>query len=1185
MTNKKLSQYFSLDRRYSRSINVERDLESVEALEGYILTTRANSALNRIWSCQGTLRVSAATALAERNYYAWTLTSVYGTGKSSFAHFLASLCAPVNDPMRNKALEIAALALGTDSPQYQELKKNYPTEGYVRAVATAAREPISHTVIRALNRGIKSFWKQPDNIPVIAKLIDLEKEINAGNSSIDSRQIPRLVLEVAKASKTGVILILDELGKNLEFAAYNTALWTEKSGAEDLYLLQQLAELPRNTATTVYILGILHQAFADYGQRLASKERNEWSKVQGRFEDIAFTESPGEMMRLIGKSIDPSKAESFQCAIHTQANEWFKCLSPIIQDEDLTEEVFRQVYPLHPLTSLVLPILCQRYAQNDRSLFTFLTSIEPFSLRNFLEEVTVVDSRADGTLDNTLPTLKLDRVYDYFVESVGMGLTTRPHLQRWVEIQELITDAKNLSPDSLKVLKTIGILNLITTTGTVRATEELVILAMSNIPFDIGQNDFWQQVIQGLKQKGIITHRRQINELRIWQGSDVNVDLELASYMEKERSPLFSLLTKHRPLNPVVAQRHSYNTGTLRYFERHYLDHSVSMKDLSCSSPDLDGFIGYWVDDKLPTEVPAYTADGKPFILLCASKLDVLRINTFELAALKEIQAKAPELQTDAVARKEVRYRITEAEKLLDDSLNQAFARSTNNQNICWIFGKQESIRHISEFKAKLSQVCDKVYDKSPILWNELINRRELTSQGAKARRDLIEAMIEHSEEEKLGLDGYGPEVSMYYSVLKKEKIHRQEDNYWGFYPPLESSGLWILWQTVEHFCLEAKEKPKTLDLLYEKLAAPPYGVKQGPIPVIIAAVLLYHIDDVGLYKDGTFVPILGTEHFELLLKDPSRFAVKHFEFIGLRSQVFKELEAILSSYKAKKSDKLRNTTLLSVVTPLYQFVKKLPAYTKQTKEMGSEAAAVLRTIQQTIEPDELLFTELPRACNLPPIEIEAIDNEAIAKTLRTKLVQSLREINNAYDGLLSKCQSLLYDAFGVRSSETKLREDLRVRSLYLTDKCVERSLKSFTQAAIEEAKSDHEWLEALVMIVSDKPAESWTDTDATGFESKLADLARRFKNLEAIQKDVTAKGQGLEARRITISRPDGQETHKLVWVDNEREDQVEELVNKVLEILPNDTQIQQAVLAKLTERVLNMEQVWTSSQKNRSKN
>jgi hypothetical protein len=135
---------------------------------------------------------------------------------------------------------------------------------------------------------------------------------------------------------------------------------------------------------------------------------------------------------------------------------------------------------------------------------------------------------------------------------------------------------------------------------------------------------------------------------------------------------------------------------------------------------------------------------------------------------------------------------------------------------------------------------------------------------------------------------------------------------------------------------------------------------------------------------------------------------------------------------------------------------------------------------------------------------------------------------------------------------------------------CVERVLKSFTLAATDEIKTDTEWLEALVMIVADKPAESWTDEDVTGFEIKLSDIARRFKNLEALQKEVAAKGEGFEARKITVTRPDGEETNRMVWFDNEQKDRIDGLLEEILGTLSKyDNRLQQAVVAKLTERVL----------------
>ena len=41
-------------------------------------------------------------------------------------------------------------------------------------------------------------------------------------------------------------------------------------------------------------------------------------------------------------------------------------------------------YPLHPLTALVLGPLFRQLAQNERSLFAFLASSEPFGFQDFL---------------------------------------------------------------------------------------------------------------------------------------------------------------------------------------------------------------------------------------------------------------------------------------------------------------------------------------------------------------------------------------------------------------------------------------------------------------------------------------------------------------------------------------------------------------------------------------------------------------------------------------------------------------------------------------------------------------------------------------------------------------------------------------------------------------------------------
>ncbi|MDF5717403.1 MAG: hypothetical protein PUP93_26955 [Rhizonema sp. NSF051] len=44
-----------------------------------------------------------------------------------------------------------------------------------------------------------------------------------------------------------------------------------------------------------------------------------------------------------------------------------------------------------------------------------------------------------------------------------------------------------------------------------------------------------------------------------------------------------------------------------------------------------------------------------------------------------------------------------------------------------------------------------------------------------------------------------------------------------------------------------------------------------------------------------------------------------------------------------------------------------------------------------------------------------------------------------------------------------------------------------------------------------------------------------------------TFTSEGFEVRKITVTRPDGQETHSLVWFDNENQAQIDSFVEEIL--------------------------------------
>jgi hypothetical protein len=1153
MTSQVLSTYFELNRRYYRSVNLERDLDKADAVQGYIPTERSAEALCRILSAVGDPDA----------HRAWTLTGVYGTGKSAFAHYLAALCAREESKITQAALAIAEQVFEADSLERQAIGQ-IPEPGLLRAVATAQREPLSWTIARALSRGSEAFWKNKRKPDFLIDINEWCFQAESGNCQVTDQQILNVLRKIVKAAKTDVLLVIDELGKNLEFAAH-------REGTQDLYLLQQIAEMELEGEHQVHLLGILHQSFAGYGDRLSTAEQSEWTKIHGRFTDIVLTESPSQMTRLIGQAIDRSHADSIIHGVRNHASDWFDALQDVIAEHEISAQVLAETYPLHPLTALVLPMLCVRYAQNDRSLFTFLTSDEPYAFHDFLN--------SEKFENNRIPTLKLYQLYDYFVEAVT-GLASRLNLQRWVEVQGLIQDAKDQSQDILMVLKTIGILNLVTSTGKFRATPDLVALALCDTSDDEKGKKRWLKVIHDLKQKQLITHRKTQDELRIWQGSDFDVEAAIQEQTEQAYTPLAELLTTIYPLKPVVAQRHYTTTGTLRYFEQRYGDGLTNLKELTCTIESCDGLIVYWLDTAVLPSVPPMTVDGKPLILIAVDKLELLRIRGQELQALKKIWKDAPELQTDGVAKREVRQRLVESEQLLNDTVTLVFDWSVG-QNTCWVEGKSVDIQSSRGFQAMLSTVCDRTYHQGLVLDNELINRRELTSQGAKARRELIEAMLDKADQKRLGLEGYGPEVAMYGSVLEVTGIHRQSEEGWGFFPPVQDSGVETIWQTIEQFFKSATEGQRSLNILYQQLEQPPYGVKPGAIPILLAALLLYHVDDVGIYKDGTFIPVLGPEHFELLVKDPSRFSVKYFEMVGLRSQVFRELETALKSPHAKAPDGIRNSSLLAIAKPLFGFVRQLPDFTRSTKRLDPATLKVLQALQTAQEPDELLFVSLPVACGFEPMTAGQEENETAAKAFRKKLVQCIHEIQTAYDSLLSHCQKHLYDAFGVHSKEANLREDLRVRASYLVGQCIDPVLRHFVANAVDENVPDKDWLEALVRIVSDKHPKGWGDEDFSRFEIALSDLVRRFQNLEALRTEMRRQGKGFDALRLTVTEPNGQEVHEVVWIDEEYEELFDRLVERALDApeLRDNPRLQRGFLAKLSEKLLSRKRYDSSSE------
>ena len=675
--------------------------------------------------------------------------------------------------------------------------------------------------------------------------------------------------------------------------------------------------------------------------------------------------------------------------------------------------------PLHPAVALLIGPLFRRFAQNERSLFAFLSSSEPNGLQDFLSQ-----QHYDG---NLLPLYTLADLYDYLDATQGNELFTSSSGKKWAEIEAAIMQLSDPSDMTIKLIKTIGLLGIVREAiPNLKASEQFLRYALGNN--SEGFDAEFSTALATLKRRSIVTYRRHNDVYVLWEGSDIDIEEKLSeaeSHVDT-KAALAADLSQFIPARPLVARRHLHKTGTLRYFTIRYTDLENFDENLTDPIDDADGLILY----TLPAneyEVAQFTekasssnlTERQEVLIAVPRSIGFLAETVTQLAQLHWVTENTPELSGDAIARRELSIRLKQVEQDVSNRLAVIF--SANAKEMCIWYNKGQPTDIDSERSRNnfLSVICDEVYDKTPVIRNELVNRRKISGVSTSARKKLIQGMLENGEKENLGIEGYPPEMSIYRSLLWDSGIHRNVSGAWEFYPPHEDAKnkLHHTWQAIEEFLNECEDTRQPLEDLYAHLMRPPFGVRSGPLPILLCAVILHYKTEIALYENGSFVADMSVPVFERLLKAPEQFELKRFRMAGIRADLFSRFLSLLN-----QPIETENADLLTIVTPLMRFYAELPNYTQKTQELSDAAKSFREVVKKASEPDELLFRELPQAFGFRSFGIEVSDTQTVTGFFN-KLQDVLSELGGAYDKLLNSLERMLADAFNLDVSKDELRD------------------------------------------------------------------------------------------------------------------------------------------------------------------
>jgi len=742
-----LDKLVEVSPRFARSISLVRDARRTDALLGYILTPTGRDVLYRL---SAALRGDSPTR-------AWSITGPYGSGKSAFALFTAQLLSG-EDEVRTSARKFLAACdadlserlFGASGPLTKIAGRLCPV------LVTGSRQPLEKALAASLALSLRAIAHRGRPPQIVERLEQIAERTSAcGTGIVGLFEEAGDYLERFGHAAGGILLIVDELGKFLEYGAANP-------DQGDVFVLQELAEAATRAKRPFLFVTILHQAIDHYAEHMSGGRRAEWAKVQGRFEDVAFEERAEQLLRLLAQAIRHAGDEAPLKSLRRQA----KVLAQEAGALDIRvgsmaaselQRCLASCYPLHPLTTLILGPLFRQLAQNERSLFAFLASSEPFGFQEFLR---------DHTLD--VGAYRPDHLYDYVMASIGPTLFTQVRGKLWAEVQSALDRLHNATELEIQLAKSIGLLQALGTAPGIPASGITLKTAFKGCAAEADVD----RAVQSLTQRSIIVFRRHTGSYALWEGSDVDIDkrLQAARQAVERDQNLAIFLAREAPPQPLIARRHYFQTGTLRYFETVYADRSGLKSDffrgaLSDDPGDADGRVVYCLprdhDDREAIRSIVEKSADLPVIAALPQDVFDLRELCHELVCLRWVNEHTPELETDRTARRELNARCAVAEQNLRTHLEWVF--SPANVGCAWYYqGKAVTLSSQRELNDLLSRVCEDVYGSTPHWRNELINRRSLSSSAAAARRNLIEAMFEHSAEDGLGFTGNPPERSMY---------------------------------------------------------------------------------------------------------------------------------------------------------------------------------------------------------------------------------------------------------------------------------------------------------------------------------------------------------------------------------------------------------------------------------------
>lgn len=1033
--------------QFQRSVRLDADFSRSDALAGYICQPSPRHALGTI-----------AKHVNETSQRAFTWTGPYGGGKSSLALALAQLTGGNTQARKaaKKALEIEA-----DDDIHRAFGSRKP---WLVLPVVGRREAVEIVIGEMIDKMAPAPGRKPEK---------------HGRRNVTAE----LVKRADSGEYPGVLLILDELGKLLEAAA---------AAGDDIYFYQELAEAASRAEGRLVVVGVLHQSFDQYVVRSGREIQAEWAKVQGRFVDVPIVAGTDEVIQLIGGALSCEQPHANSLAIaETIANGIHRRRpsSPPTLSGSLD-----RCWPLHPVTAALLgPSSRRKFGQNERSIFSFLTSADPLGFRDFLQGYS-----GGGQVPYYTPA----RYWDYLQSNFEPAILSSPDGHRWAISADAVArvEARFREPH-VSLVKTTSLIELFRNGSGLAAEDEILASSLEGF-----SHDEVISALDDLAKASVLVYRKHLQAWGVYAGSDFDIEAAVAEARQVTDPSTEDQLRTLSTLPPLSARRHYSETGTLRWFDRQVTlaeSAKIAMTALNKKTGSSAGrFVlllpsaGYSLDRvrkiaKLLSQEPS-----EAVVLYGAPKETMdLAEQASELSALTHVASTHRSLDSDAVARKEIDARLQHLQGEIESSMRDAFSHAQ------WFFrGEKSDVKPNEGLSPLASAICDQVFRKAPRVHSELVNRDALSSNSAKARRVLMHRMIAYGDRPELDYVGYPADAGLYYTILAELGLHQSRDGQGIFVAPDQLSkhpgadSLRPFWASIQER-LQSAQGPVTLSEIYERATKAPYGIKNGLLPILALAFLLTHRSEIALYVDGMFTPELNDAGVDEWLQDPTRIS---WSWVHMDADT-KQLLAQLSARLEQVTQREVAADPLDSARALVSLALSLPTWTQRTLRLSDVARKVRTALLRASDPIKVIFVDLP----------ELLGVERKPDALVSAVGAVVDELYAAYPLALQRISRRLMETI----DHTGSYESLQARAKVVQGISGDFKLDAFA-SRLQSLSDDSAGIEGLVSLATSKPPGDFNDHDLDHATMQLAKWAFEFRRIEAL---ATVQDRSASRRALAV--------------------------------------------------------------------